>query len=406
MSLSAASCLLPDAESSWRFHKSLLVGSHETVSTPAELKEASRPVVVGLPATACRTIGIILPTTENALLEAMIEAQLEKRGIIVSKLPSPNYAWHMLGHGTDVTMVSVDVLASPFPPELAMPHAANYTAALRLVQLPPAELVIVEEQSLLVLAAGYQGRLWHSHVLGAADMSVTDLARELELAKLSLEAHEGFGAVRGVTLVGERLTGHVAKLKAILSCPVEAVRDLERNRTLKLDSLPKLLPLAVYSAQASKSIRRKIISVAVLMVAVYAVLFALGWLYLQNLDQKQAALLRDIAQTSSPASEVRTTAQRWRSLAPAIEVSRYPMMQLTQITGIMPPSGVLLKKFEAKPDEIMLTGDSRDAQTATQFLEDLKKQPQLGRFTWSMPVPSVRDKVASFKIQGKLEGGS
>jgi len=404
MSITAASYLVPDSETSWRFHKSLLAPGSETVTAPAEFTESSKPVIVGLPATACRTIGIILPTTENTLLEAMIEAQLEKRGILIIKEPSRNYAWHMLGHGTGITMISVDVLASPFPPELAMPRAVNYTAALRLVQLPAADLVVVEEQSQCVLAAGYQGRLWHSHVLGAADMPGSDLARELELAKLSLESHEGYGALRGVTLVGDTLGSHLHELKSLLSFPVEVTKALEPNRALKLEALPRLLPLSVHSAQASNSQRRKLLSVAMVIFAVYAVLFTLAWLYLQGLERKQAALQADIAITSEPAAEVRTTAQRWKSLAPAIEVSRYPMVQLSQITAIMPPSGVLLKKFEAKPNEIILTGDSRDAQTATQFLEDLKKQPKLSNFTWSMPVPSVRDKVASFKIQGKMEG--
>jgi Tfp pilus assembly protein PilN len=404
MSSSASSYLLPDVEPSWRFHKSTTSATSEPLDNLSDLKAEARSVVIGLPATACRTIGIILPTTEAALVPTMIEAQLEKRGIIIQRETATNYAWHMLGHGAGLTFASVDVLVNPFPSELVVPQAANYTAAPRLLQLPANDLVVMEEQALLVLAASYQGKLWHSHVLGTAEMSPPDLSRELEMAKLTLEAQEGFGALRGVTLVGERLSLLKSELKTLLTFPVDTVRSLEPNRAVKLDSFSRLLPAAVQDAQSSQAKRRKLTGIIGLTILAYTAVFALCWWYLQGLQKKQASLESEIASTNVPASEIRTTAQRWRSLEPAIDTARYPLMQLTQITGLMPPSGVLIKKFSAKPEEIEISGDSRDAQTATQFLEDLKEHPKLGRFKWDMPVPSVKDKVASFKIQGKLEG--
>ena len=59
--------------------------------------------------------------------------------------------------------------------------------------------------------------------------------------------------------------------------------------------------------------------------------------------------------------------------------------------------GVPLDRY---PD--LLASDPREA---AQFLEDLKKHPKLGRFNWQMPTPDMKNKIASFKIQGKLEGG-
>ena len=99
-------------------------------------------------------------------------------------------------------------------------------------------------------------------------------------------------------------------------------------------------------------------------------------------------------------------------MEPAIDTRRYPMVQLSEITALMPPSGVLIRKVETKiheiekntVNEIEITGDARDAQTATQFLEDLKSNARLGQFVWNMPVPSVKDRVAAFKIQGKAGG--
>jgi hypothetical protein len=119
-----------------------------------------------------------------------------------------------------------------------------------------------------------------------------------------------------------------------------------------------------------------------------------------------------VAETEGPAATVRETAARWSAMEPAIDPQRYPMVQLSQITALMPPSGVLIRRFEARNheidkamvNEIEISGDARDAQTVTQFLEDLKSNSKLSQFTWSMPVPSVKDRIAVFKIQGKSGG--
>jgi len=403
MSSSASAFLLPDAEPTWRLWKSLTASRAETVGSPAECRESGRGMVVGLPATACRSLGLILPDTDASLLPSMIEAQLERRGIIVEKGKVPNFAWHMLAHNAGLTFVSVDVLASPFPQDLSVTHAANYTAALRMMQLPANDLVVVEEQGLLVLAANVQGKLWHSHIIGTAESTPADLARELELAKLSLEAQEGFGAIRGVALVGDRLAPLISVLKKWTAIPLSTVTALQPHRALKLDAFQKMLPPAVYEAQASRARRGLFLRVGVLTAILYVLIFGFGWFYLNTLKAKVEKAEAEIRRTSEPASEVRTTKQRWTALEPATNSQRYPMVLLSQITAIMPPSGIVLKRFDTKLNEISISGDARDAQTATLFLEDLKKHTKLKAYSWSMPVPSVKDKVASFKIQGKLE---
>jgi hypothetical protein len=406
MSASASNFLLPDSELSWKLWKNLAASRGEAVDSPAECRKGSRPLVIGLPATACRTLGMILPTADKTLLPSMIEAQLEKRGIHVEREPVQNFVWHVLSQSGGQTHVSVDVLSHPFPAELVVNHAVNYTAALRLAGLPANELVLTEEQGLLVLAANQGGKLWHSHVLGFAEMPVADLAREIDVARLALEAQEGFGVLRGVTLVGERLSHLKGEIRQHIAVEIETVITLPANRLLNLGTLPKLLPTAVYQAQKAKETRRMVLSVLMLTGVLYAILFAMGWWYLRDLEQKAATLEQRVAITRGPATEVKTTAQRWRALGPATDVQRYPMVQLSHITAIMPPSGLAVKRFEAKPEVIELRGEARDLQTAEQFLEDLRKHPKLSRFTWEMPTPDMKNKIATFKIQGKFGGGA
>jgi hypothetical protein len=406
MSVSAANFVLPDSELSWKLWRNLTSGKGEALDSPAECRQSSRPIVIGLPATACRTLGMILPAADSNVLRSMIEAQLEKRGIHVVREPTPNFAWHVLSQAGGQAYISVDVLSHPFPAELALNHAANYTPALRLVSLPPNDLVVIEEQGLLVLAANHAGKLWHSHVLGYAEMPVADLAREIEVAKLALEAQEGFGVVRGATLIGERLSLLKGEIRKHIAMELDSQPGLAANRLLNLSALPKLLPEQVFQAKKSRENRRRLASILVLTGVLYSLLFAAGWWYLHDLEKQAAALENQASVTRAPAAEVKTAAQRWRAMGPAIDVQRYPMVQLSHITGLMPPSGLVVKRFESKTDVIELRGEARDLQTAEQFLEDLQKHPKLSRFTWEMPTPDMKNKIANFKIQGKLAEGS
>ncbi len=100
---------------------------------------------------------------------------------------------------------------------------------------------------------------------------------------------------------------------------------------------------------------------------------------------------------------MRKTADKWKSLSPAIEPKRYPMVLLTEVTKLMPPSGIVIRRFQIKDDAIDIQGEARDAQTAVQFMEDLQKHPVLSRYTWSKPSPNVRNGKAEFRTQGKAQ---
>ncbi|MBX7211111.1 MAG: hypothetical protein K1X78_22585 [Verrucomicrobiaceae bacterium] len=403
MSVSAATLLLPAPDTAWRVWKPRAASPGDAVDHPSSFTDTSKPLIIGLPASACRTLGLILPQSDESVLEQMIIAQLEKRGIKGMTDTGRNFRWHQLGATGPLAVISVDVLADPFPDQLAVPHAADYTAALRLSQLPSGHLVIVEEQGDAVLAAGHQGRLFHSHIIGPMDGSTESLVEEINLSRLSLEAQAGFGLVTGVTLAGSWDRKLAAALSTSLGLPVEVVPQLAKDSKLDTRDWTSLLPPAVREAQASARRRAKFIRIGVLASMAAAALVFLGFSYLQVQEKQAAELAADVEKTAPAAAEVKKTAEHWKALSPAIEQSRFLLVQLNDITALMPPSGIVIRRFEAKTHEIEIRGEARDAQTAFQFLEDIKKHRNLGRYEWSMPQPSVREKTASFRAQGKLK---
>lgn len=404
MSLAATTLLLPTPDASWRVWKPRATSSAETVESPAEARHVSKPLLVGLPASACRTIGLILPQTDTELLEQIISTQLERRGFKLEQdAVGKNYRWHLLGQNGGLAIVSVDILAEPFPAALAASHASDYTAALRLAQLPAGHIVIIEEQGDLVLAASHQGKLYHSHIFAKAPAAEETLTLEITLARLTLESELGPDTIDGVALVGANFDRSLTtRLSSILDLPVRVLADLPPNGALETRNWTKLLPSGVRESISASTQRSKLIRALVLGGMLYVSLAFLGFAYLHFQEKRAEKLAEEVEVTSEPAAAVRKANERWKVLAPAIEPQRYPLFLLGEINRIMPGSGIVIRKFEVKGKEIDIRGEARDAQLAFQFIEDFKKNRVLSRYEWTNPRPEVKGTTASFRAQGKL----
>jgi hypothetical protein len=372
------------------------------VDTLADYGDLSKPVLVGLPATACRTIGLMLPQADHAILQEMVAAQLERRGLKGFGGAPPPFRFHILGHAGPNAIISVDVLAEPFPEELAVSNAENYAAALRLVQLPVGQLVITEEQGELVIAANHQGKLFHSHVFAQRPAEAGQLAQEILFTRLGLESLAGFSGTTGVTLVGQWDADVVNDLRQVAALPVQVVDRLSPGH-VDTRNWAALLPRSVSDARAAAASRRRWLAIGLLVAACYAVAIAFGIIYVRQREAIANDLAAQVEQTAAPAAEVKLTAARWKAMAANLEPKTYPMVVLQQVSELMPPSGINLREYEARMEEIKFRVDARDATTSGLFFEELKKHKNLSRYTWTMPQPQVRDnKTVSCRIQGKL----
>ena len=401
MSLTASNLLLPSPDAAWQLWKARTAKASESVESPAELRQSSGPLVIGLPATACRSLGLQLPMAEHELLHQMVETHLERQGLRTAEGDLRPHRWHLLGQAAGMALISVDVLADPFPDHLVVEQANDYLAALRLLELPEHHLVIIEEQGDLILAASVHGRLFRSHVFAPAGASPEEVAQEVQISRLALEALPGFAPLTGITLVGRGWEAD--RIADLCGLPARVVEALPRASQLEAAPTQALLPQRVRDLRARKLRAAKALRWTVLGGLLYVSLIFLGFAYLRFHERSTAQLQQQVDATTTPASAVRQAAEAWRSLAPAVDSSRYPMVLLAEITRLMPPSGIMLEEFEGRIGDIEIRGQTRDAQLAYQFLEDLQKHRILSRYTWSMPQPTVREKVASFRAQGKLK---
>jgi hypothetical protein len=365
----------------------------------------AKPLLIGLPATACRTIGLLVPQADDETLEQLIITNLERRGLKLD--PSPegkNYRWHHLGHNGSQAIISVDVLAEPFPEKLAANHASDYTAALRLAELPADQIILLEEQGDLVLAASHRGKLYHSHIFAQAPAADDALALEITLARLAIEADLGEGSLTGVSLVGASFESGLAKrLGDALGIPVRNVAELAPKSEADTKTWTKLLPVAVRTAQQAAISRAKMIRWSMLGSGLVVSLIFLSYAYLVSLERQAADLAQQADLIREPAEAVRETSDRWKSYSQAVDSQRYPMFLLAEVTRLMPGSGIVIRDFEVKGNEIDIRGEARDAQLAFQFIEDFKLNKVLSRYTWTNPRPEVKGTTATFRAQGKLQ---
>jgi hypothetical protein len=404
MPLSASTLLLPAPDTTWRVWHPRSGQAPGSVDSPADAGDRIGPLVVGLPASACRSIGLVLPNTDHALLEQIIMTQLERRGLKPQASAPRNFRWHLLTQTAATATVSVDVLADPFPEALALEQAVDYTAALRLVSLPAGQLVVVEEQGSLVLAAGFQGRLYHSHLFAPASASLEEITQELQLARLALEFDLGAGSLGGVTLAGDSWNeGQERALEELIGLPVRRMAQLPPQKEVDASHWTRMLPVRVHAKQVARARRSRFLRAGLLGGALMLALGFFAFAYLSFLARSAERLQVEVAATADTADQVRRTAGHWKALAPAIETKRYPLVLLAEITKLMPPSGIVIRDCDLRSNEIDLRGEARDAQLAFQFVEDLQKHPVLGLYTWSKPQPTVREKTAQFRAQGKMQ---
>jgi hypothetical protein len=403
MSIAASMLLLPAPDASWHLWKPRATSATQSVDSPADVEMKGRPLVIGLPATACRSIGMVLPNADHDVLEQIIITQMERRGLKLTGGTERNFRWHLLAQNASTATVSVDVLADPFPDDLAVPQASDYTAALRLMALPAGAIVIAEEQGSLVLAIGCQGKLYQSLIISPSTAIPAEaLAQDVTLARMSLESELGEGLVSSVILSGSDCDHSlVTALEEQTGLPVRVTAQLAHHTDLDTHSWPRLLPAVVRQTQQLSARRAKLLRFGLLSGLLAVSLVFLAFAYLRFQETQAARLQEDVDKTTAPAAQVRKTAENWKALAPAIEPKHYPLVLLAELTKLMPPSGLVIRRFNLKDNTIDLQGDARDAQTAVQFMEDLQKHPILGRYEWSKPSPNVRDGTAQFRTQGK-----
>ena len=403
---------LPAARSQWEAWKCVRTGEAEWQG-PADSPEAAaagNPVIIGLPARACRTFGIVVPTGDPKLFRQLAFAQLERRGLTSGSAEETAFACHVHQRSDRASVLSIDVVL-PEGAGLPLPaRTLGLVPSARLFDIPSAALVVVEEQGRLVLCAGHSGQLVHSQVISGAGRLDASVAQELKVASLALPQQGLTDEISKVEVWGGFTDEETAALSRHVGLPVTlGARPAPTLNSEIRKTGAALLPGSVRT-QARARRRRPLGWLAV--AAVLAAVAALGWRQRTKVRDLEAEAARLEAQVNAGASEagrvqgeqsrLKDIQDRWSALRPAVEPRRYPLRHLNALARCLGTTSAVLTRFESKPDALSVSGTARSAGDAYAVFNAMRAEPDLGMHTWSMPQPNLAaDGTATFVITGK-----
>src|SRR6185295_1482796 len=77
----------------------------------------------------------------------------------------------------------------------------------------------------------------------------------------------------------------------------------------------------------------------------------------------------------------------WKALAPAIDPHYYPVEILLHISESLPSQDVRITTYNQSARQISIDGEAKSAALVFQFVEKVKKNPDLQTFTFDLPTP-------------------
>lgn len=370
-----------------------------------DLLKRHQDAIVAVPAAYCSTFSLLLPTQDELVFEDMVFSQIEKRGLAESAGRSVPFDFHVVDKNDGRTLLSVDVLSSDLPEHWCITSAAAYFPSARLLNSSvESDVMLWREHGRLVMVASIHGRITGTIQLSASDKLDAALAQEVNLLSLSFQADGSMGENPRLVLLGDFSRDDRSDFEKSLVMSTEyhpaSGPRLEAGAT---EHMANLLPLPVKQERLRKQRANKRNAVIMAVSVLYLVVGAGLWIYAQRTKTNIKNLEQQVEVNRPEVKKIEEAARRWQELTPAFDLKRYPLVQLNEVTRLMPPTGVLIREFETKGATVRIHGQARDAQIAFQFEEDLKSSEFLKGYQWNMPQPKVnKNNTATFEIHGEL----
>ncbi len=398
--MSQSMTVLPSADGEWELFRGAKKG--RSGLDPKELAGNGAGATIGVPAQYCATFLVTLPTADDSMFADMVFAQVERRGLAKGGPEETVFSYQKIRQDGHSTELSVDVLSAEFPETWCLPKAHAYVASARLLEQPDDRLMLFEEHKRLVLAANHGGKVTHVQVVSAGTDLSEAVAQELNLTALSLQGEGAIVENPDLVVAGKFSEKAKAAFEKASLLPVEFVSGV-RIRTSTDSAETVLTPTLVAAARRRRSRARRRNAILAAAALFYAALVVFLMLFAKGRAEQIAALKDEVVEVRPDAEWVQTASNRWRAIEPAVDLRYYPMVQLNQVTRVMPPSGVVIREFVTKGRTVRIRGRARDAQLAFRFEEGLEANEALATYQWNMPNPKVeRDNSATFEIQGEL----
>ncbi len=396
--------LTPDAEG-WRLTRNGLAAQKiATLGEAAAALPLGTHLHLALPCQAVLLERMTLPSTDRAELAGMVQLQLEKTLPFSIEDVSSDFVVVESGEN-ESTLVSaaaqntqLDTLCRPLRaggrlPEKITPFAMHVAAACPANETV---LAVYPEQGQLVVAICEKSRLAWTHILPVPDEA--QLRDELPQMLLGAEM-EGVPTNFTRVRLAEESAALAAPLREYFEVPVELVSFEGQLPEPAFNLVPAAWHADVARAGRATQWRQRIIGAAIIYVLAIVAAFAyLAWLKAQARKVSvQYAAAQPVLQF------VQSRQARWRTLAPAIDPSRYPVEVLFQASKNLPPGEVRITEFDLKAAQWQIVGEAPSANLVADFVTKLKEEKELSAFSIEFKIGQLLpNDHAPFTVWGKL----
>jgi len=375
----------------------------QTLDEAVPLLSATDDFILGLPVTAVLAQRFRLPTVDPAEFPEMIRIQIEK--MLPYSADEVTTDFELIEQNESESVVSAVAIRNEQLAEIAGPLLENgyiprqvtvYAAQRASTHAPQGNAVLVyPEGETLVYAMTENGKL----SLARAFESANGDQLHMELPQLRLSAElQGINASSPSVLLDESCYQLRDTVQEILASSTEIVGIELPPAPVKLNLLPESWRRRRSQLIKQAEWRKRLIWAG----SAYAGLLFLLLVYLGLMRFQIGRLDGQIAHDAPETEFVRTTEAHWKALAPAIDSRYYPVEILLHLFESLPSSDVRITAYNQSARQISVDGEANTAALAYEFIEKVKKNPELRIFQFDMAAPRILpNDHAQFRLEGK-----
>jgi hypothetical protein len=375
----------------------------QTLEEAVPLLTATDDFVLGLPIAAVLAQRFRLPTVDPAEFPEMIRIQIEKAlPFSPDEVTTDFEVIEQSEGGSVVSAVAVRnqqlaEMAAPLLERGYIPRQVTVYAAQRASTHAPEgnALLIYPEGETLVSAVTENGKVSLTRTLE----SVQQEQLQIELPQLRLSAElQGINASFPNVLLDESCYQLRDTVQGILASPTEIVGVELPPAPVKLNLLPESWRQRRSQLTRQAEWRKRVVWAG----GAYAALFLLLLAYLGFMRVVIGSLDRRIARDAPQTEFIRVAEANWKALAPAIDSHYYPVEILLHLFESLPSSDVRITAYNQSARQVSVDGEANTAALAYQFIDKIKKNPELRIFQFDMAAPRILpNDHAQFRVEGK-----
>jgi hypothetical protein len=369
------------------------------------LLTATDDFVLGLPVSAVLAQRFRLPSVDPTEFPEMLRIQIEK--LLPFSADEVTTDFELIEQNENESVVSAVAIRNEQLAEMASPllergyiprQITVYAAQRASTHAPNGNAVFIyPEGEALVYAVTENGKLSLARVFEGGN----DGQLQIELPQLRLSAElQGIDASSQNVLLDETCFEMRDTVREILSSPAEIVGIELPPAPVKLNLLPESWRRRRLQLVRQAEWRKRLLWIG----GAYGALVLLLLAYLGLLRFEIARFDGLIARDAPGTEFVRATDAKWKALAPAIDAHYYPVEILLHLFESLPSSDVRITAYNQSARQISVDGEANTAALAYQFVEKLKKNPDLRTFQFDMAAPRILgNDHAQFRLEGKAK---